>query len=108
MKNCIEPPPAGRRLKPVFGPEAKTIVPSEPHEIPRAEPSCHGLAQTIAGVPPSRDTVFRPPGPMKASDCPSGDNDGNRPPSVPGIGVDPTRSIERRSRRVEPSLSLTV
>src|SRR5918912_1095326 len=78
------------------------MVSSGPHEPPKKPSVDGGTSATTIGVPPSRRTLRIAPRLEKPTHAPSGEKNGQSPPSVPAIGRAVTSSIRRAYSRGPP------
>src|SRR4051812_24968414 len=88
------PPRAGTRLIGALTPGANRMVPSGPQAPPRAV----GASAITIGEPPATSIRFSLSSAKNPSDLPSGDQNGNETPPVPGNATLSGRSSERTQR----------
>ena len=103
MTGAGTPPSSATRNRAplIFG--AKTITPSRFHVPPRGVAASH----RVCAGPPARAIFLSLPCAKNPRFRPSGDQNGNVAPSVPGIGRASSESSGRTQRRVGPPSSLT-
>ena len=83
MSGVGVPPSEGIRAMGLPAIRDTTILPSSPHVPPRPL----GASHKFSGMPPSKDSFFNLPPAKNATDCPSGEKNGPKAPSVPGSSV---------------------
>ena len=97
------PPDAGTRNNGLAADGVNRIVPSSFQSPPRP----FAALASVCGAPPATSILFKLPSAKKPIERPSGDQNGNAPPSVPSSGCGTADASERTDSRETPSTDAT-